>query len=121
MGRPVETFRPEDREFAIKRDSASADVDELDRWLSDKDLTITPERMRHLFVNIFRRAYRRTFFITTQARFGLTRGDVLEGDVLAIVAGSQLPIILRPIHDRYYKVVAACYSEGKRTSQCSNR
>jgi hypothetical protein len=68
-----------------------------------------------LHLDIMLRADTR-FCITTRGRFAMTKSSMRSGDKIAVLAGSRVPFVLRPLTQdaqTVYQVVAPCYCEGE--------
>jgi hypothetical protein len=53
----------------------------------------------------------RTFFVTKTGWIGTVEGMIQEDDVVVLLAGLEMPIILRPVEDRF-RVVGPAYVHG---------
>lgn len=54
----------------------------------------------------------RNFCITKAGRLGWASKRAMEGDIVALLYGSVVPILLRPRQDRKYECLEACYIHG---------
>lgn len=55
---------------------------------------------------------RRPFIVTKAGRLGLSTRHVREGDIIAIILGSEVPLLLRGCGDGKYRLVGECYVHG---------
>ncbi|KAK3695983.1 hypothetical protein LTR37_018201 [Vermiconidia calcicola] len=98
-------------------DSSEVGATELQMWLADKNY-LPAERLRALWrLNVFSKVWVYTFFTTAMGRCGLATVDLMveEGDKIAVLAGLNTPVILRPLPDRdqdKYELLGACYCDG---------
>ena len=53
----------------------------------------------------------RRFFVTREGYMGLGPRDMKIGDVVCILLGSQVPVVLRAVHD-HYVLLGECYCHG---------
>lgn len=54
----------------------------------------------------------RNFCTTKAGRLGWASKRAMEGDIVALLYGSAVPILLRPKQDRKYECLEACYIHG---------
>jgi len=51
-------------------------------------------------------------FVTEKGHLGLSSESVREGDMIAIIAGSQVPFVLRPQGKEQFSLVSEAYVDG---------
>lgn len=51
-------------------------------------------------------------FITTKGHLGLGPKDIKQGDAIAILAGADVPFVLRPVSTEQFEVVGEAYVDG---------
>jgi hypothetical protein len=57
-------------------------------------------------------AWGRQLVVGRDWRLGLAHDAVKEGDLICIAHGSKVPLVLRPLHAGYYRLMGQCYYEG---------
>jgi hypothetical protein len=50
--------------------------------------------------------------VTQKGHLGLSSECVMQGDTIAIIAGSQVPFVLRPQDNEQFSVVSEAYVDG---------
>ena len=66
-----------------------------------------------VFVDVwFRAAYQRRFCSTTGGRMGLVPNAALQGDLIAIIRGADVPLVLRTTERGMYELIGECYIHG---------
>ena len=63
-------------------------------------------------VCIVRVSIRRSLYRTNKGRLGLRSSLTAEGDLVVVIRGCQWPLLLRPLDDGSFKIVAASYVHG---------
>jgi hypothetical protein len=56
-------------------------------------------------------------FVTHKGHLGLSSERVMSGDTIAIIAGSQVPFVLRPQDKGQFSVVSEAYVDGVMDSE----
>ena len=51
-------------------------------------------------------------FVTRNGHLGLSSDRIMKGDKIAIIAGSQVPFVLRPRDKGQFSVVSEAYVDG---------
>ena len=51
-------------------------------------------------------------FVTTRGHLGLGCSDTRQGDVVALIGGTQVPFILRPERNGNFTIVSEAYVDG---------
>jgi hypothetical protein len=86
----------------------------VDHYVMD-DADATAYQLLRWWGNV-RWAFTRTqFFITASKRFAMADPATRSGDKIAVLAGSNVPFVLRPMKDHkgsVYQLVRSCYCEG---------
>ncbi|USP72802.1 putative heterokaryon incompatibility protein 6, OR allele-like [Curvularia clavata] len=75
----------------------------------------TKDRTRNeiqLALEILGKSLGRLPFVTQKGHLGLSSDRIMKGDVIAIIAGSQVPFILRPQDKGQFSVVSEAYVDG---------
>ncbi|MCJ1449895.1 hypothetical protein MMC28_000223 [Mycoblastus sanguinarius] len=60
----------------------------------------------------YRSSFQRSFCSTKKGYMGLVPGEALEGDVVTVLLGGDLPFILRPVDEEQYVLIGDCYVDG---------
>ncbi len=61
---------------------------------------------------VFRFVRTRRLMVTLDGFIGLVPTDAQQGDVVCLLLGCNVPMVLRAVEDRQYKVVGGCYLHG---------
>ena len=103
------------KNFELRQSKVDFDTVHLEDWLHDTERHVLVDDIRELFAT--RPTSNGSQFLATEDRlFGVTEGRVSMGDLIALVAGSPNPLLLRPFpseQSRYYQLVGPCYCDGK--------
>ncbi|KAF1911339.1 hypothetical protein BDU57DRAFT_543229 [Ampelomyces quisqualis] len=100
----IHTIRRNDMKLGLQKFFASTDA-ETNRALTSGN----PSRLVHEFMRI---TPRRSPFVTVKGHLGLTSHTARKGDVVAVIAGAQLPSILRPRDSGKHELVGEAYVDG---------
>lgn len=65
-----------------------------------------------LAFEIMGRSLGRLPFVTKKGHIGLSSDDVRQGDAIAIIEGSQVPFVLRPLDKGRFSLVSEAYVDG---------
>jgi hypothetical protein len=65
-----------------------------------------------LALEIMGKSLGRLPFVTQMGHLGLSSEHVMQGDTIAIIAGSQVPFVLRPQDKEQFSVVSEAYVDG---------
>ncbi|KAF2821743.1 hypothetical protein CC86DRAFT_241273, partial [Ophiobolus disseminans] len=68
-----------------------------------------PAKLIH---DLMRVTVKRSPFITKKGNLGISSWDVKPGDVVAIIAGAQVPFVLRRVENGKYVIVSEAYIDG---------
>jgi hypothetical protein len=78
-------------------------------WRSFLSLATSPATEYHF--EVLRHALRKCFFSTTNGYFGMAAGLVEQGDMIAVLAGLETPMVLRKV-DQGYHFITHAYVHG---------
>lgn len=67
------------------------------------------ERATRFFAKFSLTAWTRCFFVTKRGLFGVGPGNMEPTDVVAVLYGSHLPFVLRPVGPGTYRLIGECY------------
>ena len=85
------------------------EIKQLSR-VKEQAADLTWSRLRERFNRL---AYNRKFLYTKDNNLGIATAKVEVGDVIALLFGSETPIVLRPLEElNHYEFVADCYVHG---------
>ena len=98
---------------SIKRRNIKRD---LQSFLDSKDTRYLLERKQgdsnKLFQDFMRITSGRSSFVAENGRLGLSSESIRQGDIIAVISGSQVPFILRQCKSRGYRIISEAYVDG---------
>jgi hypothetical protein len=65
-----------------------------------------------IFNDFMRMSSGRSPFVTEHGHLGVSSSEVRQGDIVALIAGAQVPFVLRPCRNGEYSIVSEAYVDG---------
>lgn len=102
----IEFMETAPKRFADYLVESQTTVNEV-RGLDD----IIPDFETHVIIeaSLYKWSSRRRFCTTNNGRLACVPRGSMEGDVICILFGGEVPYVLRPIGDGFYSVIGECY------------